>query len=476
MKNRFFKLIVAGVCLFSSVGFLTACDEEPVTPPENNPPEQEQTQENPPAQTTTYTLIFDEDNNPQTTNTTKTIEKTAINNRSTWPTLAEKDGYAGEWVKKSQDGDTITLIANYGDGSAENPYLIGTVQQLENMINSTKSFNEVYTSASYNVTTEANAKRKVVHYNTVDIAYVKDSSSTPSKASWTLLHCVPTNKLHVRLVSDIDVSSFSEASVGGAVSIVFDGAKYDLDGNIIDTYALNKVSASAFSYYYYASKATYSGNMFEMIVDSTFKNLEINLTDTVAGFAFMARDGQTTLENITVNSTESITKGNNSSAFVSHIMSNCDFRFINCTNNADYEGISGSYNGIFVGGYAVYGTSVSFTNCINNGNIVTGGTCGFFFGNSSYKPTNLTVKNCINNGIMIGDQRSHILVPLVDATRNGEDKYNDTNAVVYDTTVEGEFTQNGEFLKLSSTSTVSVSGNDLIISNSSANLTAGTYE
>ena len=77
--------------------------------------------------------------------------------------------------------------------------------------------------------------------------------------------------------------------------------------------------------------------------------------------------------------------------------------------------------------------------------------------------------------MIVSDSRTHILVCLVDSSIFGTNKYTEDIAKSYDETVEGEFTQNGEIIRMSSTSIASVSGNDLTITNTNSNLTAGKY-
>ena len=56
------------------------------------------------------------------------------------------------------------------------------------------------------------------------------------------------------------------------------------------------------------------------------------------------------------------------------------------------------------------------------------------------------------------------------------DADSEAKVIEYDSTVPGRFIQNGSLIRLSSTSVASVEGNNLVISNSEGNLTAGIYE
>ena len=469
MKNKFVKGVMLGACMLGAVGALTAC---------GNKKEE------------TYTLIFDADNNIETLNEKRVIKKSELNNKTLFPTLESQNGYAGEWVKSSQNGKTITFISNYGDGSKNDPYLVENIEQFQNMIKSShysdqNVFETIYMDGEYNIVEDysQNAERKIVRYGNVDVIYIKslvyDPDQNSSVVSWTLSSTVARDKSYFRLIADIDFSTQENNVVGGNISIDLDGTEYDINGNKVGTYSLMNLSSDKVNCSNHNStNSEIKGAMFEGITDSTFKNLEINLDENCATIAYIANSGTNRFENIIVNSiNDYVQMGNNDSVFVNFLRANCNLEMENVVNNANYKGSAGGYFGVFVGGSGYYGTNATFKNCVNNGNIKTPGAAALFFGNSTYKSTNITIENCVNNGKIIADERSHILVPQVDNSITGEDKFTSENIDDYDETVAGKFTQNGSLNYIQTNSEMQIVGNDVIISGKNdSNLTAGTYE
>ena len=477
MRNIFKKLLMLCMCLVCAMTVFVGCNEETPpgdpNPPTTNPPAQ--TPVTPPAQTpsTTYVLVFDEDNNPSTTNVEKTIQKTAINDRSTWPALANKNGFSGEWVKKGQSGDTITLIPNYGDGTENDPYLIGSMAQFETFLATTTNMSQIYTDANYFIKDQASAVRRVDQYDTVEIIYYLTGSS------WVDAMEAPTNKMYYRLVADLNFATVDTFTRGGTASFGLDGGKYDLDGNLIGRYAFNNLESDKCKYVSGATGSTTEsyGKLFNYIVSSDIKNLVLNQKSDPATLAYMIK-GETTLENIEVNAVEGFLEyesAANRSSFVNFVSRGADLTMKNCVNNADIRA-NMDYFGVFVGGYAQYGSTVVFDGCVNNGDIETGGTVGILLGSSNTNPSDIEVINCANNGHIIADNRTHMLVPIVDQSGKGYNKFNETTASIYDNTVAGRFAQNGTFTCISGSATLSLDGNNLVITANEGNLSAGSYE
>ena len=432
MKEILKKIALICMCLMCSLTIFVGCDEP--APPDNGgntPPTQTPGPgTTPPVVSTTYKLIFDADNNSATTNEEKTIEKTAINDKSNWPTLTDKNGYSGEWVKKSQDGDTITLIPNYGDGTKEDPYLIRNMSQFKTMLATSVNYQEIITEGNYNEYTtpdsiENYGVRKIEKYDTVEIIYYwtgKDTSTSSSiKPSWVDAMEAPTNKICYRLIADIDFGSLNEdtSTLGGKISLELDGGCYDLDGNLIDNYALNNLSSDKCKYTSGskagATASAYEGKIFHTLISSTIKNIDLNVKSSMAALTYMVK-GETIFENIVVNSVNNTSfeygSTTNASSFVNFVSRGADFTMKNCVNNVDINA-EGGYFGIFVGGYAQYGSTVIFDGCINNGDVMTGGNVGMFFGSNNTTPSAYNIINCVNNGTNMGNSNSHILVPKV---------------------------------------------------------------
>lgn len=503
MREILKKIALICMCIMCSLTVFVGCGETP--PPDNSgdpPPTQTPGPGTtpPPVESTTYKLIFDEDNNSATTNVEKTINKTDINNRSTWPTLAHKNGFAGEWVKKSQNGDNITLIPNYGDGTEEDPYLVANMTQFKSILASSVNYKQIYTEGNYYEYTtpdsiDAYGVRRIDQYDTCEIVYYwtgKDTSTSSSiKPSWVDAMEAPTNRMCYRLVADLDFGALNDetATVGGKISLELDGGIYDLDGNLIGSHALNNLDETKCKYtsgsMANAAATSYNGALFHTLVSSTIKNIELNQKSKIVTIATQIK-GETTYENIVINAVndtqiEYATGNNNESPFVNYVMRGADFTMKNCVSNIDINSETG-YFGIFVGGYAQYGSTVRFKGCVNNGDVITSGHVGMFFGSNNTTPSAYSIVDCVNNGVIMGNANSHILASKVNNETgkgfNGFYKDADAEArtVAYDETVPGRFTQNGSLIRYTSTSVASVIGNDLVITNSEGNLTAGTYE
>lgn len=380
-----------------------------------------------PPPSTKYNVTFDADNNMDTDNIIKEINKTDLMDTSNWPTLPadSSTGFAGEWVKATWQGDNIKLIANYGDGTEQNPYLVSTADQFKKMV---------------------------------------DISSTTS---------------HFRLLNDIDVSTLQETLYSSSCSISLDGGKYDLEGNLIGRFTLQKLDTKAG-----LTNGDGETFIFATAVDATFKNLNITYNEKVVSLVENVLEGKTTFENITT-----FAEG----AFVNAMVSPYVFRikntgevvFKNCVNNADIV-CGKDYIGLFVGNYAMGSdVKVTFDTCVNNGNITIAGTVGMLFGNSAHRPGlkeqgiengKLIVINCKNTGIFASSESSHILCPG-NAVNGNPDCYEASDYEYFDTTIEGkiENIENFNVLIDSNSYSVRVIGSDVELT-ADNNLAPGTYK
>lgn len=84
--------------------------------------------------------------------------------------------------------------------------------------------------------------------------------------------------------------------------------------------------------------------------------------------------------------------------------------FVNCDNYYDYNGDSGIYAGIYVGGYPIFKdvAKVSFTDCDNYGDVVAT-YAGLFYGNMQNTGLSVTIENCANNGNILGTKTAGAL-------------------------------------------------------------------
>ena len=420
-----------------------------------------------------YYLTFDEDNNPATHNETKTVLKTDINNFEAFPEL-EADpvtGFAGEWKYKSWNGDSITLIASYGDGTEQKPYLVKTAEQFKLVLDnycsqvSTKFYASTGDVATGTEAEEANALVKVEVFKTFAITYIRTATSEawPTQGENVILDV--TNKLHIRLIGDVDLTTLSSYKCGDYVSISLDAGKYDLKGNLIDRY---EIKASGIM----------SSSLFNYAEDSIIKNLNFNLSEEAAKLIFATRFGELKFENVTVNSANNFVNvhanNGNYSPFISHILRKSNTVFKNCTNNVNFM-CSSKNMGIFVGGYGTANATITFDTCVNNGDVKCATAAGMFIGNRTYNPT-INIVNCKNTGDFTSKLASHVLAGHIPVGSAANIQMLPELIDDYDVSIDGVIENTGEFSLLTSNYSASVSGADVTITNGGEALQAGKYE
>ena len=420
-----------------------------------------------------YYLTFDEDNNPATHNETKTVLKTDINNFEAFPEL-EADpvtGFAGEWKYKSWNGDSITLIASYGDGTEQNPYLVKTAEQFKLVLDnycsqvSTKFYASTGDVATGTEAEEANALVKVEVFKTFAITYIRTATSEawPTQGENVILDV--TNKLHIRLIGDVDLTTLSSYKCGDYVSISLDAGKYDLKGNLIDRY---EIKASGIM----------SSSLFNYAEDSIIKNLNFNLSEEAAKLIFATRFGELKFENVTINSEDNFVNvhanNGNYSPFISHILRKSNTVFKNCTNNVNFM-CSSKNMGIFVGGYGTANATITFDTCVNNGDVKCATAAGMFIGNRTYNPT-INIVNCKNTGDFTSKLASHVLAGHIPVGSAANIQMLPELIDDYDVSIDGVIENTGEFSLLTSNYSASVSGADVTITNGGEALQAGKYE
>ena len=428
MKKKFMAGAIAGLMAFGGVGMLSGCgkDDEKLT------------------------VIFDADNNANTTNVEQTITdlKDVV-----YPELPDVNGYAGEWIKKVEDGNRITFIGNYGNGTEVSPYLVKNATQFKKMVEESSALKSTtfYNDQDEEVQ-EAEATKRTDHYATVDVMYNWTYNSKKEAYEWAVADYVKTGVVYFKLINDVDLDDITTIDATGFVSINIDGAGYKL---------LN-----------IAEQKLTTGSILDVLVDGAIKNLEMWQGRDCVPLINYVRKGNVTLENLTVNSSYEVSKANNVGPFVCHVLTNATFTMKNCVNNADFV-CTGTYSGIFIGGYATNGSNVTFNSCVNNGDFISYGAAGLFFGNNANKPTSYTIINCENNGDFYGNSNVHMLASY--STASGKitaDEIGD-----YDTTVEGQFVQNGVVYNIESSATITADDNQhTIVISDTENLTAGTYE
>ncbi len=438
MKKDILKKIALGsLAAICCTGMFTACG--------NNDGDKENS---------SYTLVFDEDNDSSTKNVVKKIDKKDLNDQTNWPVLEDENGYARQWVLKGWKNDTATLIAKGGNGTQENPYLISTEEHFKKMADSVSALTSSEEVDYYQGDTKVPSSDtydkvvKTTGYATVNVV----SAEKSGVKTWTY----ETSKQYFRLINDIVFDS-QVITATGYSSFVLDGAKTNVFTNDNEgNYKLSNVNPTNFP----------SGYIFNIIVDTTIKNLDVSLADSVVGLAFYtsggvynegARRDTTKFENITIDSNGAPInqQGTNKSAFISHVMHDASFDITNCTMDVTKINSTSSWSGIFVGGYPKTDGKVTFRNCVNNADVTTTGSIGIFFGNDTYKTNTIVqniheVINCTNNGVIIGNKKSHVLVPFENTGNQTETHYTEAETKVLDAEggVDGKFINNGSFIAL----------------------------
>lgn len=397
------KKIIAGVLAMGALATLglTGCkdkDKTPETPASETPP-----------QVTKYTVTFDADNNPNTQNVVREYEAgaTTIDDIPAVPADTMNGGFAGVWDSFTLNDSNITVVAKYGNGSATSPYLIANASQFNTLLNVYASVHTTkYLNAENNeVTTvtndtaalaEVSVVKKEVTYQTVKVVYAKDNGA------WKISEATKVGDLHFKLIDDIYLTELSQLFNSGVGAEFFAGT---IDG---DGHSIYGFGGQAF--------IDNNGAMIQNIAGATIKNLNINITEDIASLVGEVWGGDNVLENITINGSvdfkTSITAGdNNESAFANFVVKG-NLTMKNCVNNANFIATTRNF-GIFLGGYAAEGTSVSFNGCVNNGDIVSSGMVGLFFGNNFKTPgvDNITIVDCKNEGSIKGNVGSSLIAP-----------------------------------------------------------------
>ena len=454
------KLMLGALALSATAVFgLTGCDksEEPTNPPE----------------TPKYTVTFDHDNNPDTTNTVVEFEQ-GETELSNVPAVPEMNGFAGVWDTYQLNDESITVTAKYGNGTAQNPYLVATAQQFLNILEDYTA-SEVTTyyvgdngsslDGSGNPVVEADALVKHTVFETADgrelirLTYNKDDEK-----GFNVKPVVTTTaESHFKLVNDIDLTTVSTTLQAGRVggqyfTGVIDGdGKYlrGLDGTLL---------------------VDNQGAIFDTVYSATIKNLNVCLGSHIGSLVRVARGGENVFENITVTNTNAapttVTQDDNNEApFINFVMEYANVAFKDCTSVADFISYS-SNNGMFVGGYAAKTATVSFENCVVSGDIVSRGKVGMFFGNNSHKPT-YTIENCQFNGTVTSIAGSNILVPDIAGTNAFGDEIDN-----YNTNITGVLTGlTANSLKaLTSKYNANIDANTITVADNGNVLDAGAYQ
>ena len=420
-------------------------------------------------ETVKYTVTFDHDNDSTTQNQVVEFEKgTTALDKSVIPQAPEVDGFAGQWDEFALNDQNITVTARYGDGTQYNPYLVATSAQFKKILDEyTQYLSETYLD-EHSMTTdnENQAVIKYVNYKTVTIVYTRSSTSEDWK-----LDRYETNKVYFKLINDINLSEIAADLQGinlsgryfaGEIDGLIDNTKLSTENN---RYTLQGLDGVLFT--------TSSGAMFDNVVNTSFKNLNIRLGGSLGSLVGVIRGGENWFNNITVNNeglTVMASGDNNESAFVHHILGDDTIANFNaCINNANIVSYA-AYSGIFVGGYATSGTTVNFNACINTGTFTSSGKVGIFFGNDYRKPT-YTITNCAHNGRIIAGEGSNVLVPNVSGSA-----YTSQEKVAYNSNVEGQMDGlgNSSFVPITSQNSATITGADIEVGGT--NVRAGEYK
>ncbi|MBQ9950010.1 MAG: type II secretion system protein [Clostridia bacterium] len=287
------------------------------------------------------------------------------------------DGYENLYVRAGlivQDMTNVDIAFDYddefaaGEGTKENPFVVATAEQFENIQN--------YENMMYNPDTHT------------------------------------AQPYYFKLACDIDMNDVLDEDddwvfVDNFYGVI-DGSK--LDGGSYSIIAPDTVGTAECFFFTY-----------QTIGEATFKNVKLVQKEHMFSFVYAAYY-TVNMENVTIESADANVatraRARNQSPFVFTPMGNSRINFKNCVNNCNITSTD-TYNGIFIGGYAQPGSRISFVNCVNNAR-VTGNKIGFLFGNMggggcpdimlTHSPifatvgsaTAFYVENCENNGFLRG--------------------------------------------------------------------------
>lgn len=290
-----------------------------------------------------------------------------------------------------------------GNGTAESPYLIGTAQELAN------------------------------------VGLLADANN------------------HFELTNDIDVGNIaSEAHTNSSV------------GNIYQLYGTFNGAGHTIT-----SSTENIDAVFADAVNATIENITFDIKDHPA----VCNAVNTTFTNVTV--TGEMEVANNNGAFVTYPVPQADtdgtrsvaLTFNNCTANVEMVGGGGTgdYNAVFVGYAYPNGakTTLTFNNCVNEGNLTCGKAAMFLGNNSANKGiVTLNINHCINRGIIrstyynISDKNyvwNHFVATGADANNTIVlDGTTLTSATAGNVTTDG----NGKFVQGASDTTLALKLND----------------
>ena len=388
-------------------------------------------------------------------------------------------GFNGEWVSSSYVNDKEFKIS-YGKGTEADPYRISNISQYKLMVDNFASIiSETYYDAEGVETTQGLAVQKDVVTGVGTFRLKKQSyyGDGDDDYGWAIISVINKQNANFKLMNNIDFSSVSENLCG-------EFACFTLDGN---GFGLLNLNGDVFN------DCEGQGSLFDNGYNYTFKNLTLTSKNRIVSLVRSTHGGINNFINTTIDKNPDedyiklTTEDKNKSMFMKRWYGGT-VNFTNCVNNADYMSMA-SYFGIFVGGYARYqtvadngldidDTVATFTNCVNNGNIISTGVAAVFFGNGVRGPSVWTLSNCVNNGNIKAKSGSHILAAQ---TTNGKGGFfiaaNIENTLIYDQTVVGELTQNGEVEEFTQNLVAEVEGSNLTLTNKTGvNLLDVTYK
>ncbi len=445
------KLMIGALALSATAVFgLTGCDGE--SPDKPKVPQR-------------YTVTFDHDNDT----TTAPVDVLEFTEGDQWlsgePAAPEVDGFAGIWNAYTLEDENITVTAHYGDGSEINPYMVANESQFKRIIDDyTKYVDTTYTTEAGEVVEEAQAVIKSVNYRTVSLVYTRATTED----DWEFDRYDSSNKVYFKLINDISLSQVSELNTLNLSGRYFAGS---IDGQ---GFGITSFDGSLFVNTY--------GAMFDNIVDTTFKNLNVYLGDNLGSLAAHARGGDNAFENITIhNSGEKATfvsvDDTNESPFIFHALGDdTTLTFRNCINKANMV-ISADYCGLFLGGYAKNIRTLTFSGCVNEGNIKSSGSVGMLIGNGTYSPAELVVDvECKNWGTVAAKKESHILVSYAKGSGMIADKIAEYDTQDRLTNYESQVI--GRLLPLETQYEATIEGANITVTNKTAeeSIATGDYQ
>lgn len=364
---------------------------------------------------------------------------------------AEGSSFVEGWVTLTgadvEEGAGFYYRADYiyGDGSESHPYLINSIEGIKEMI-------------TYCEQTSSSSKKEVYPTITRNLTTTTDASGNTT----TTVTSIETKRTFFKLVSDVDFK-YANLSVEDTniACINFDG----------DGYSFKNFGKASFASGYSLFGTLYCSNIWDLNV--YFNSSIYPLVNTVRGITADDLTGFFRVNIYSQDGSDLIIDAEDSSCspYV-YFSRGGTLAMVECVNNANIICLA-PYAAVFVGGSCT--GNIMFNECVNNGDFFCANNGAIFIGNNYYKPAGLTLTDCENNGNLSYCTTGNPKATILAAYTSGRNwKLNDTSTSgdydieKFNNSVEGKLSQNGSVTKRTASDlSVSISGNDLIVSPSS---------